>query len=157
MRQLILGLIVLLAVPAAVAESELAQQSDVGQIQVDSAWVRTPPPGARMLAGYATLRNDSDADVVIVAAESERFGMVEIHESYREGERVRMRRIPELLIPAGESVTLEPGGLHLMLMRPESPVEDGELLAIDLIGRDMRFDATFPVRREAPQDAVSSE
>lgn len=157
MRLLMAGLTMLLAASAIAAESGYSSGSGAGYIQVESSWVRTPPPGARMLAGYATLRNNSDVDVVIVAAESERFGMVEIHESYRDGERVRMRRIPELLIPAGESVALEPGGLHLMLMRPESPVEDGELLAIDLLGRDVRFEATFPVRREAPQDAVSSE
>ena len=152
MRYMIFGVIWLLALPAAVAETEQTQTPEADHIQADSAWVRTPPPGARMLAGYAVLHNHSDADVTIVAADSERFGVVEIHESYREGDRARMRRIPELLIPAGESVALEPGGLHLMLMRPDSPVHDGELLPITLIDQaDARFEVRFPVRSEAPE------
>ena len=46
-----------------------------------------------------------------------RFEAVEIHESMLEDGVARMRRISELVIPAHATVTLQSGGLHLMLMR----------------------------------------
>ena len=77
-----------------------------------------PLPGRQMSAGYLALTNNTDTDILITRVDSPEFARVEIHESTVEDGIARMRRLPELLIPANASVTLEQGGKHLMLMRP---------------------------------------
>ena len=80
--------------------------------------VTTPMPGARMSAGYVTLRNNTDIEIRINKITSPEFEEIEIHESSLEDGIAKMRRIEALSIPPNSSVTLVNGGKHLMLMRP---------------------------------------
>ena len=77
-----------------------------------------PMPGKKMSAGYLTLINNTDTAITISSVASPEFELVEIHESLLEDGVAKMRRIPELLIPADSALSLERGGKHLMLMRP---------------------------------------
>ena len=47
-----------------------------GHLVVEGGWIRTAPPNAMMLAGYATLHNVGDAAVIVTGAESADFGSV---------------------------------------------------------------------------------
>ncbi len=71
-----------------------------------------------MSAGYFALTNNTDGVITISSVVSPEFESVEIHESLLENGVAKMRRIPELSIPANSTLTLERGGKHLMLMRP---------------------------------------
>ena len=71
-----------------------------------------------MSAAYFALTNNTDDVISISRVVSPEFESVEIHESLVENGVARMRRIPELLIPANSTVTFERGGKHLMLRRP---------------------------------------
>jgi copper(I)-binding protein len=53
-------------------------------------------------------------------------------------------------VPAGASVVLAPGGMHLMLMKAGAPVVAGKhyRLSVSCNGASATFDAT--VRREEP-------
>jgi len=75
-------------------------------------------PGKTMSAGYFALTNNTDGVITISSVVSPEFESVEIHESLLENGVAKMRRIPELSIPANSTLTLERGGKHLMLMRP---------------------------------------
>ena len=109
-------------------------QTQAGDLKAIDPWIPEAPPTAPMLAGYMELKNTGDEDIRIVDARSEElFGRVEIHISETVDGMSRMRRIPVLEIPTGESVVLERGGLHLMLMRPERVPTDGETVSIDLL------------------------
>lgn len=79
--------------------------------------ITRPMPGRSMSAGYMTLSNQSDSDIVITAVKSPQFASVQIHETTVEDGVSRMRELGSLQVPAGGSVTLERGGKHLMLMR----------------------------------------
>jgi hypothetical protein len=57
---------------------------------------------------------------------------VEVHEMRMEGDVMRMREIGSLELPAGKTVTLAPGGLHLMLMDLKSPLKVGEKIPVKL-------------------------
>jgi len=96
-----------------------------GNLVVEDAWIRTAPPAAAMRAGYAILRNAGDAPLVVRGALSEDFGDVSIHATTIENGMARMRELARIPLAAGESVTLEPGGKHLMLMRPVRELEAG--------------------------------
>ena len=118
---------------------------------IESPWVRAAPPGAASLAGYLVLRNPCTAPVEVAEVESKDFGMPMIHRTVVEAGVSRMRPAGKLVVAPGESLRFEPGGLHLMLMRPLQPLAEGDIARIRLVLADgRRVFAEFPVRREAP-------
>ena len=121
-----------------------------GRLVVEGAWIRSAPPGAMMLAGYATLRNDGDAPVVVTAADSADFGSVSLHESVEEGGVAHMRALDRVEIKPGERVVFAPGGKHLMLMRPKHEIKSGESVKIHLNTSAGAAAAEFVVRESAP-------
>jgi copper(I)-binding protein len=48
-------------------------------LEVSGAWIRSAPPGAAVMGGFATLANVGDAAVTVQAVQSEAFGKVEVH------------------------------------------------------------------------------
>ena len=84
-------------------------------------------------AAYATITNTGGADDRLVAVRADIAGRSEIHAMEVENGVMRMRALPEgLPVPAGETVVLEPGGLHLMLMRLESRPGQGDDVILTL-------------------------
>lgn len=115
--------------------------------RIESAWLRLPPGGMAMLAGYARVDNPCDAPIVVTGARSPRFGDVSLHETRVVDGVSRMRAVPRLTVPARGAAVLQPGGLHLMLMAPHAPVTPGERVDVELQlddGRVLR--AAWPVR-----------
>ena len=84
---------------------------------VNDVEVTRPMPGRHMSAGYLVLTNNSNEDILITSVTSPQYESVEIHETTIDGGTSSMRKIEELIVPANDSVTLERGGKHLMLMR----------------------------------------
>jgi len=80
--------------------------------------IAKPRPGMQMTAGYLTLSNNTSQVVTITHVTSPEFEFVEMHESVIEDGMARMYELGKLTILASKSVTFEPGGKHLMLMRP---------------------------------------
>jgi periplasmic copper chaperone A len=110
------------AVPAAAA----------GQLVVENAWIRTAPPGAPMLAGYARLRNAGDAPLIVIGAESAQFADVSLHRSVEENGVEHMRALGPLTIAPGASVDFTPGDRHFMLMGAKSPLAPGARVKIHI-------------------------
>jgi hypothetical protein len=90
----------------------LSAQSPV--LIVEDAWVRVTP-GADVAAAYMTLRNLSQQAVAVIGVQSALAGHAMIHESKIQGGRSTMRPVGRLVVPAGASVQLAPGALHVML------------------------------------------
>jgi copper(I)-binding protein len=88
-------------------------------VTVSDVDITKPLPGRHMSAGFFVIANNTDDAIRITHVESPQFERVEIHESTVEDGIARMRELGELLVPARGSVTLERGGKHLMLMRPQ--------------------------------------
>jgi copper(I)-binding protein len=103
-----------------------------GRLEISDAWIRTAPPGAMMLVGYAQLRNTGDAPVTVTGADSRDFRSVSLHESIDEKGVARMRPLGKLSIEPGASVTLAPGGKHLMLMQPAHEMKSGSTAEIHI-------------------------
>ena len=89
--------------------------------------VNKPLPGTQMSAGYLTLTNNTEDAITITAVSSPEFGSVEMHETVLEDGVSRMRRLAGVEILPGASVIFEPGGKHLMLMRPGGDVGSATL------------------------------
>lgn len=80
--------------------------------------VSKPRPGTSMAAGYLTLSSNASQAIVITHVASPQFESVEMHESVIEDGLARMYRLGDLTVAAKSSVVFQPGGKHLMLMRP---------------------------------------
>jgi periplasmic copper chaperone A len=87
----------------------------------------------------------------VVDVESLDFGMPMIHRTEVVDGVSRMRPAGKLEVAPGAELRFEPGGLHLMLMRPLRPLQQGDTARLRLVLADgRRLYAEFPVRREAP-------
>src|SRR5690606_18465483 len=93
------------------------QQALAGTVEVDLPWSREVPAEAPVAGGFLTIHNRGSADDRLVTVRTDAAERVEIHETRREGDMVRMRALPDgLPLPAGDTVELRPGGYHLMFI-----------------------------------------
>ncbi|HYO87618.1 MAG TPA: copper chaperone PCu(A)C, partial [Candidatus Limnocylindrales bacterium] len=84
-------------------------------------------------AAYMTITNLGSADDVLIAASSPAAGIVEIHEVIMQNDVMQMRPVEGgIPLPAGESASLEPGGLHIMLLDLQMPLVEGTAIPITL-------------------------
>lgn len=104
----------------------------VGDIIVSDPWAPVTPIGGRVAAGYLTLKNSGQTEDKLIGFSSPSAKTVELHEMLEEGGMMKMQAKPELTLKAGEEVSLAPGGLHLMLMEPALPFENGQELPLTL-------------------------
>lgn len=105
----------------------LAQTVYAGsEIEVTDIWVREAPPGARMLAAFMVIHNTGDQDAVLNDVDSPAFNHVMLHRSTMVDGVARMQHQDEITIPAGGSVSLEPGSFHLMMPAPETRLQAGD-------------------------------
>lgn len=120
-------------------------------VRVESAWVRAAPPGATMLAGYMDLHNDGKTPQRFISAQSDVFGMVELHKTMIVNGVSTMRPAGDQSIPAGGDLRFEPGGLHLMLMQPKRVLKIGDSVRFRLHFADGSvMDVIAVVSAEAP-------
>lgn len=110
-----------------------AGKATVGALALDGAWTRQPPPGARVAGGYVLITNNGDDDDVLLGGSAPFADHFEVHEMVMDGGMMRMSPLNEgLPIPAGETVTLEPGGFHLMFMQLNTLPQKGETVPVTL-------------------------
>lgn len=138
---------------AVAATGEVVQTADT--VQIASPWVRATAPNAPAAGGFLILHNTGDTADRLLSASTDAAGEVQIHEAGMDGGVMRMRELADgLEIPAGETVELEPGGYHLMLMAPPAPLVAGDTVQMQLVfERAGTVDVTFPVR---PLDATTA-
>lgn len=117
-------------------------------VNVEDAYVRMPIPGRTMSAAFMKLENTSDQKRVLTSAKADWAKSIEIHTHTHENGVMKMREILSLELPAGKTVELEPGGLHLMLfgLHSELPAkpqlslcyQDGHCQQVTAELKDMR-------------------
>lgn len=108
--------------------------------------VTRPIPGMSMSAAYLSLGNNSDEVIRITAVASPQYDSVQLHETTIEDGVARMRAIPVLELAAGETITLQRGGKHLMLMRPTGSSDTVTLNFLDGDDLLLAVDASFEPR-----------
>jgi hypothetical protein len=84
-------------------------------LQVQSGWIRAAPPGAGTLAAYATLKNTGAKTMAITKISTDAAAMAMLHETTVKNGISEMRMLPSVTIAVGATLTLAPGGKHLML------------------------------------------
>ncbi len=93
------------------------------QVTVDKPWMRYLLPNLPA-AAYMVVHNAGAAPAVITGASSPACGMLMLHQSKDDSGMSMMMDVQTLPVPANGSVTLAPGGYHLMCMQPVMKVGD---------------------------------
>lgn len=99
-----------------------------GSLHVRHPWSRATPNGAKVAAGYLTIDNQGSApDRLLGGSAPEVASRIEVHQMSTEGGVMKMHPVEGgLEIKPGASVTLAPGGYHLMLMDLKRPLAPGD-------------------------------
>lgn len=127
-RFLALLSLLLLASPA------FAQDYKLGALEIDHPWARATPPTAPTGGGYLSVKNTGTTPDRLMSVSSPAAQTVQVHEMKMEGSVMRMREVDgPLEIKPGETVTLAPGGLHLMMMGLKAPLKEGEKVPLTLV------------------------
>ena len=109
-------------------EAQVAADPDApAGISVSEARLTLPAVSGNPGALYFTISNTGDGDLTIASASINGAGMAMLHQTVTEGGQSRMSDLPEIPLPAGQEVSLAPGGMHVMAMQlDEGLVADGE-------------------------------
>ena len=118
------------------------------KMEVHDPWVREAPPTVKMLAGYFTLHNHTDKTHTILGVTSPQFNRVEIHRTEIKNDIARMLPVSKVMISSHGKVLFEPGGLHLMLIKPKKNYRSGDEIQLTLhLSDKSTFDFTAPVKK----------
>jgi copper(I)-binding protein len=113
-----------------------AHEYAVGSIRIDHPWSRPAPAGMVMGVAYFTLENRGNTDDALVAASTPAAARVEFHQTTLADGMARMRPLEQVALPAGKTVKVEPGGIHLMLVQLKQPLVAGVPVPLTLEFRD---------------------
>lgn len=94
-------------------------------VQVSGAWARATTSSARVGGVFLTLTATGAADRV-VSASSPVAEKVELHETIRDGNVMKMREVEALVVAPGTPAVLKPGAQHIMLIGLKRPLNRGE-------------------------------
>jgi copper(I)-binding protein len=104
-----------------------AQGADV---MITSAWARATPGGAQTAAVYATMKSPAGDRLTGVSTPAAQ--KADIHEMTMDGNVMKMRDADGVDLPAGQAVTLKPGGYHIMLSGLAKPLKEGDSFSLTL-------------------------
>jgi periplasmic copper chaperone A len=110
-----------------------AQDYSLGDLTIDNPWAKPSLKGVPNGAAYMTITNSGEMDDTLLAATAEVSNAVELHTMSMTDGVMRMRQLEGgVPLPAGETVKLEPGGLHVMLIGLKQPLTEGQTLPLTL-------------------------
>ena len=136
-----------LALTAATAWSATAAED----ISVSDAYVRAVAPVVPNSAAFLALHNAGATAHTLVSASSPAATNVELHTHINDNGGMRMRPVEGgIQVPAGGVTTLQPGGLHVMLIGLQHPLTEGGSVQLGLTFEDgSTQELTVPVRSVA--------
>jgi len=115
-------------------------------VEVSGAWARATMPGQQVAGVYMQLRSDVRAK--LIGVKSSAAETAELHQMSNEGGVMRMRHVDSLDLPAGEVVTLQPGGYHVMLFDIKRPLKAGEQVGVTLVIEEAGRRIELPVQAQ---------
>ena len=98
--------------------------------KVSNAWARATPGKAENGAAYLTIQSPTPDRLLSVSTPVAK--KAELHTMSMEGMVMKMRPLADLDIPAGQPVTLKPGGQHVMLLGLDAPLREGQSFPLTL-------------------------
>ena len=125
-------------------------------VKVDGAWARATVQGQKGTGAFMTLTAKDGTRLVGVSSPA--AGVAEVHEMKLENDVMKMRAVAGLDLPAGQAVSLKPGGYHVMLMDLKAPLQKDSTVPVilrfkDAKGVESSLNLVLPVSSTAPRSA----
>ncbi|MFJ3115761.1 copper chaperone PCu(A)C [Pseudomonas protegens] len=98
--------------------------------QVDNAWVRATVAGQHASGAFMDLTASSDSKLVEV--QSPVAKNVQIHQSSMHNDVMSMQQVDAVALPAGQKVSLDTHGYHVMLMELTGQIKAGDKVPLTL-------------------------
>jgi copper(I)-binding protein len=95
------------------------------QIKIENAWMRTANKGMNA-ALYFDIKNLTSKDYELVDVSSDIAKVVQIHETFKQGENLGMRKVESITIKSQTTFHLAPGGFHVMVIRLKENLKPGD-------------------------------
>ncbi len=142
---------------AGLAPSAQAHEILAGQLQIIHPYISAPPAAAKSAAGYVVIANEGTTPDRLIAVETPVAAMAMLHVTEFGADGVaRMRALEGLEIAGGDIVTLEPGGMHVMLMGLTAPLKAGDTVPATLVFEHAgRVEITFAVDEAGAMDDMT--
>lgn len=115
-----------------VAGTAWAGDAKVGALSIEGAFARATPGAAKNGGAFLTIVNTGAQADTLTAASAPVAPVAELHTHIKEGDVMKMRPVEAIEVPAGGTVTLQPGGLHVMLMGLTEPLKEGQSFPLKL-------------------------
>jgi copper(I)-binding protein len=115
----------------ALASAGLAS-AQTGSVEVEQAWARATPGGAKTAALYMTLVNKGAGEDRLVSVSTPVAGNAELHTSTTENGIMHMAPVTAVAVQPGTPTVLKPGGYHVMLMNLKAPLVAGQSFPVSL-------------------------
>lgn len=109
-----------------------ANEFKLGAVTIDRPYARATAPGQPAGGGFLTLKNSGASADRLLSASAEVSKAVELHTMTMEGDVMRMRQVEAIDLPAGKTVELKPGGLHIMFIGLKAPLKKGDSFPLKL-------------------------
>ncbi|MEM8759810.1 MAG: copper chaperone PCu(A)C [Pseudomonadota bacterium] len=114
------------------AAPTMAHDYKAGAMVIDHPWARPTLPN-RPTAGYFGLDNTAGEADRLISASSPAFGRVELHRTTEKDGVMSMEAQDAVDIPAGGTLSFEPGGYHIMLFDAVEPLAEGDRVPMELV------------------------
>ncbi|WP_241242439.1 copper chaperone PCu(A)C [Thalassotalea sp. G2M2-11] len=125
----------------------LSNQVIASEVSVEHGYVRATIPGTKVSSAYMEIVNEGEKPVVLLSASGQISDRIEIHQHTMENGMMRMRQQDSLTIPAHDSVTLQPGGYHLMIFNVTQPLKVNDEITLTLHFKEAAaMTVTLPVK-----------
>lgn len=116
--------------------------------QVDNAWVRATVAGQHASGAFMDITASTDSKLVEV--QSPVAKNVQIHQSSMHNDVMSMQQVDAVALPAGQKVSLDTHGYHVMLMELTGQIKAGDKVPLTLIVENPKGEKeTIKVEAEA--------
>jgi periplasmic copper chaperone A len=110
-----------------------ASVGQAGTIIMSEPRVRLPAAGQDQTAAYLTLTNTGTKADRLISAKSPHAGKLELHAHTKTSDgMMMMRHLDYIEVPAGATIPLVPGGLHIMVKQVKRDLKVGQTLPLEL-------------------------
>ena len=133
MKGFALAALALSLLTAAALADPTAGSATIGDIAISGGFTRAMLPNQPVGGGYLTINNRGTTPDRLVGVSTPVAGAGALHEMSMTAEVMSMRPLPDgIALPAGATVALTPGGLHMMFTGVTAPFKAGSTVPVTL-------------------------
>jgi len=101
------------------------------KIEIEKEWIRNGSEGMNTALFFDVVNSGKEADTLYKVA-SDLAELVQIHETYTQGDRMGMREVENVVIEPNSTFSFKPRAHHVMFIKLKRNLEEGENVEVVL-------------------------